>query len=66
MSAKDFFNITSQRKNDKYIMEKILHLNLSKSSLIHINSCRIYLQVFHLSDMIELDGKKFRKECITG
>ena len=35
-------------------------VNLSKTLLIQINSCRIYLYVFHLSDMIEPDGKEFR------
>ena len=55
--TKKILNITSQRKKDKCIMKEILQLNLSKTSLIQINSCRIYLKVFHLSDMIDLNGK---------
>ena len=47
-------------------MGEVLELQLSKTSLIQINSCRIYLQVFHLSDMIEPNGKQFRKAYITG
>ena len=64
--TKGFFKITSQRTNDKCIIEEILQLNLSQKLLIKINSCRIYLQVFHLSEMVELNGKLFRTECITG
>ena len=64
--TKDFFNITSQRKNDRYIMKEMVQLNLPKKSLIKINSCRMYLQVFHLSDMIEPDGKRFRIKYIIG
>ena len=39
-------------------MKEILQLNLSKTTLIQINACRIYLKVFHLSDMIDPNGKK--------
>ena len=39
-------------------MEEILQLNLSKTSLIKINSCRI--------DMIDPNRKQFRTEYITG
>ena len=39
-------------------MGGILQLQLSKTSLIQLNSCRIYLQVFHLSDIFRLQLKK--------
>ena len=55
--TKEFINIKSQRKNDKYIMGEILQLHLSNTSLIQINSCRIYLEVLYLSDMIDPNGK---------
>ena len=55
--TKDFLTIKSQRKNDKCIMKEILQLNLSKAQLIQINACRIYPQVFHLSDMLDPNGK---------
>ena len=29
--TKDFFNITSQRKNDRYIMKEMVQLNLPKN-----------------------------------
>ena len=64
--TKEFFEITSQRTNDKCIKVEILKLNLSQTSLIKINACWIYLQVFHLSEMIETNGKLFRTEFITG
>ena len=64
--TKEFHNITSQRQNDKCIMEEILQLNFSKTSLIQIKSCRKYIKLFHLSDMIYLNGKQFRIEYITG
>ena len=47
-------------------MGEVLQLQLSKTSPMQLNSCRIYLQVFHISDMIEPNGKKFKKEYITG
>ena len=55
--TKDFLTIKSQQKNDKCIMKEILQLNLSKAQLIQINACRIYPQVFHLSDMLDPNGK---------
>ena len=47
-------------------MKEILKLNLSQNSLIKINACRIYLHVFHLSDMTKPDDKQSRTEYITG
>ena len=41
--AKKILNIKSQRKNDKCIMGEVLQLQLSKTSLIRLNSCRILL-----------------------
>ena len=64
--TKKILNIKSQRKYDKCIMGEVLQLQLSKTLLIQLNSCRIYLHVFHLSDMIEPSGKQFRTEYITG
>ena len=42
--TKEFINIKNHRKNDKYIIGEILQLHLSRTSLIQINSCRIYLK----------------------
>ena len=56
----------ANEKNDKCIMKKILHLNLSKSQLIQINSYRIYLQEFHLSDMLDPNGKQVIQNFIKG
>ena len=64
--TKDFLTIKSQRKNDKCIMKEILQLNLSKTSLIQINSCIIYLQVFHLSDMLNPNSKQVTQDFIKG
>ena len=44
-------------KSEKCIMEEILQLNPSNNSPIQINSCRIYLKVFHLCDMIDPNEK---------
>ena len=64
--TKDLRTINSQRKNDKCIMKKILQLHISKAQLIQINSYRQYLQVFHLSDMLDPNGKQLIKNFIKG
>ena len=63
---KDFLTIKSQQKNDKCIMKEILQLNLSKAQLIQINSCRLYLHVFHLSDMLDPNSKQVIQNFIKG
>ena len=52
-----FISLNMQRSNDKCIMDEILRLHLTKHKLIRINACRLYLQITHLSDMTEGDGK---------
>ena len=64
--TKDFLIIKSQRKNDKCIMKEILQLHLSIVQLIQINLCRLYLQVFHLSDMLDPNDKQVIQNFIKG
>ena len=55
-----------QRNNDKCIMDEILSSHLTKHKLIRLNACRLYLQITHLSDMTEGDGKTINKNVLTG
>ena len=55
-----------QRSNDRYIMDEILRLHLTKNELIRINACRLYLQITHLSDMNESNRKTINKNFLTG
>ena len=64
--TKDFLTIKIQQKNDKCIMKEIPQWNLSKTSLIQINSCRIYLQAFPLSDMLDTNSKQVTQDFIKG
>ena len=47
-------------------MDEILRLHLTKHKLIRINTCRLYLQITHLSDITESDGKTINKNFLTG
>ena len=55
--TKKYMSIEIQRRNDKCILDEVLQSNLSKSKLIQVNTCRLYLQILFLSDIIEPDGK---------
>ena len=50
-------SIEIQRRNDKCIMDEVLQSNLTKSKIIQVNACRLYLRIIYLSDIIEPDGK---------
>ena len=55
--TKQYMNIELQRRNDKCIMDEVFQLNFSTSKRMQVNSCRLYLQVIYLSDIIEPDGR---------
>lgn len=46
-----------QRENDRYIMDLILEDSYTEKELEHLNKCRLYLQVYLLSDVYTADGK---------
>ena len=47
-------------------MHEIIKLHLSKTSLIQLNSCRIYLNISHLSDMLDPNGKQIEQNYMIG
>ena len=47
-------------------MYEIHNLHLSKTSLLQIHSCKLYLDISHLSDMLDPNGKKIEQNYITG
>ena len=54
---KKYMSIEIQRRKDKCIVDEVLQSNLTKSKLIQVNACRLYLQILYLSDIIEPNGK---------
>ena len=59
--------VPSQRENDKEIMKEILrNRNLTAYEKREFNKCRIYLKLFHLSDMVTGDGQKIRDSVWKG
>ena len=59
-------NIELQRRNDKCIMNEVLQSNLSKSKIIQVNACRLYVRVIYLSNMIEPDGRTIDMNIYSG
>ena len=47
-----------KRGHDKFIMDEVSRLNLSKQDNIKMNACRLYLQITHISDITSTDGKE--------
>ena len=60
----DFFTVNLQRNNDQSIMSTINKLNLSKQHKIQLNTCRLYLQVATLSDIVNPDGKTINQHFL--
>ena len=53
-------NVKLRRINDKFIMESIINLHCySNADLVHINRCRLFLQVTTLSDITTAKGDEF-------
>ena len=50
------FTISAQRHSDQAIMEKAI-VHFGRDTLLRINSVRLYLKVFFLSDITQSDGK---------
>ena len=64
--TKAFISTKGQRKDDKCMMQEIIKLHLPKTSLIQLNSCRIYLNISHLSDMLDPNGKQIEQNYMIG
>ena len=52
-----YFIMKSQRMNNRCIMYDLIQLPLTTTELIHLNACRMYLQVSFLSDITSPNGK---------
>jgi hypothetical protein len=55
-----------QRQQDNCIMNCILDLNLPESTMIRVNSCRLWLQVTMLSDICNLKGNQIDRQAWLG
>jgi len=47
---------TQPQENDQYLMKYFITQHLPDKTLATLNSCRIYLRVIHLSDILSADG----------
>ena len=52
---------SSQRQNDKTIMDLLIEKKYPVDHLRIMNKCRLYLQVIYLSDIVSADGKTMLK-----
>ena len=59
-------SIEIQRRNNKCIMDEVLQSNLTKTKLIQVNTCKLYLQILYLSDIIEPDSKTVNSMYYSG
>ena len=62
-----FEKMEQGRTYDRFLMEIFVKMKLTKKELIHVNTCRLYLQVTTLSDIATYDGTKIEEtilECI--
>ena len=55
-----------QRKHDRFLMPTFYKFIPDKQSLIHLNNCRLYLQIFSISDLVSADGTKLLKHPLNG
>jgi hypothetical protein len=53
-------------QDDAALMDLALTFHLETTQLYHINLCRLYLQVFFLSDIVTAKGDRLLQEVITG
>lgn len=59
--------IDKRRVNDKVIMQEVLQAKVASPAKIKaVNECRLYLNAFHLSDIVTANGKEFRKDIMHG
>ena len=47
-------------------MDELTRKLFSLKQLIHLNACRIYLNIIHLSDIVHPDGKSINHNFIIG
>ena len=54
------------RAHDKFIMEHINELPISRMDKTRLNSCRVYLQILTLSDMADAGGTQLMENALKG
>jgi hypothetical protein len=57
---------TKARQGDTALMDEFLKQDMTDSQLKDVNRCRIYLQVFHVSDITELAGNTIEEWAKRG
>ena len=57
----DIEKIPLSRRGDKVIMEEMLNAKIDETTLKKANRCRIYLNVFTLSDITTGDGRRIKQ-----
>ena len=59
-------NLLPKRSGDKFLMEECIRAGLSTTELKSINRCRLYLQVYALSDISTGDGRFLSESSLNG
>ena len=54
------------RENDSCLMEDFLLFAPTKTTLLRLNRCRLFLRVTTLSDLTSIDGKHIMRNCWDG
>jgi hypothetical protein len=54
------------RKGDVALMEVFANKKITAKEMKDINRCRMYLKVFHLSDVTDIDGRRIEAWVIKG
>jgi hypothetical protein len=49
------------RQGDTALMDEFLKQDMTDAQMKDVNRCRIYLQVFHISDITDLSGKNIEQ-----
>ena len=62
----NLLSFTIQRINDKNITDKIIQTRLKEKQLRKINSCRIFLNIIHLSDICHLNSVDIYHQFLSG
>jgi len=66
MDLKHDISLPIDRVHDKPLMVMFPELQLPQESILQLNKCRLYLQVYFLSDCFTLDGTSVRHHIVQG
>jgi hypothetical protein len=66
ITMKHNINIPRKRENDMPLMQFLYDSGVRDLDLFAINKCRLYLQIYHLSDIFNMSGTGVKKHILQG